>query len=353
MRAIIRVEVVFLAVSQIFMTQSPTPDPNNRRRRRLTADELIAILVSMAGIGSIFWWSVSHRPNGWNFAQTNNNETAVRTTLPLSAEGNANNIVGPKGFPTNQPAVAESNDHIVMATSTSQPSVAAAAPASVNPIAAGAAAAVGTIAGLGQPSASASPLPTSTAPAFNDVQSHWAKDYIAVLRERQVLDDFGTGTFDPNLPVTRGEYAKMLDRAFPEKVVSQQVLEFTDIPASYQRREALERSVKMGFMTGYSKTLFKPEEKIPRYQLQISLAKGMGLKLPGDVEGILAKYPDASKMPKYAREKMAAAISSGLVVKDKNANLLQPTNATTRGEAAALIYEVLVKEGKVPPAKAK
>jgi hypothetical protein len=362
MQAIIRVEVFFLAVSQIFMTQSPTPDPNNRRRRRLTADELIAILVSMAGIGSIFWWSVSHRPSGWNFAQTNsNNETAVRTTLPLSVQGNANNTVGQKGLPTNQTAVAEANDHIVMATPTSQPSVAVAATASVNPISAGAAAAVGPIAGLGQPSAaaepsaaaSASPLPTSTAPAFQDVQSHWAKDYITVLRERQVLDDFGTGTFDPNLPVTRGEYAKMLDRAFPEKVVTQQLLEFTDIPSDYKRREALERSVKMGFMTGYSKTLFKPEEKIPRYQMQISLAKGLGLRIPGDVEKILAKYPDASKMPKYTREKMAAAISSGLVVKDKNANLLQPTEPTTRGEAAALIYEVLVKEGKVSPAKAK
>jgi hypothetical protein len=339
------------------MTQSPTPDPNNRRRRRLTADELIAILVSMAGIGSIFWWSVSHRPNGWNFSQANNNEAAVRTVLPLTAEGNANNNVGQQRLPANQ-AGSAANDHILMATPTSQPSVAAVAPASVNPIAAGAAA-VGTIAGIGQPSASAeptpsaSPLPSSTAPAFKDVESHWAKDYIAVLRERQVLDDFGTGTFDPNLPVTRGEYAKMLDRAFPERVVTQQVLEFTDIPAGYKRREALDRSVKMGFMTGYSKTLFKPEEKIPRYQMQISLAKGLGLKIPGDVEKILAKYPDASKMPNYAREKMAAAISSGLVVNDKNANLLQPANATTRGEAAALIYEVLAKEGKVPPAKAK
>jgi hypothetical protein len=343
------------------MTQSPTPDPNNRRRRRLTADELIAILVSMAGIGAIFWWSVAHRPNGWNFARTNNNEAAVRTVLPAVTEETANNgVVGQKRLSPNQ-AGAAANDPTVIATPTSQPSVAAAAPASVNPIAAGAAATVGTIAGIGKPSASAepsaapaaSPLPSSTAPAFKDVESHWAKDYIAVLRERQVLDDFGTGTFDPNLPVTRGEYAKMLDRAFPEKMVTQQVLEFTDIPASYKRREALDRSVKMGFMTGYSKTLFKPEEKIPRYQMQISLAKGLGLKIPGDVEKILAKYPDASTMPKYARDKMAAAISAGLVVKDKNANLLQPTNATTRGEAAALVYEVLVKEGKVPAAKAK
>jgi S-layer homology domain len=339
------------------MTQSPTPDPNNRRRRRLTADELIAVLVAMAGIGSIFWWSVSHRTTGWNFAQTNNGE-AVRTTLPLSATGTTPDQ---KQLPSNKVVVAEPSDsHVIMATPTVQPS----ANSAVNPAIVGIAAATSAIAGLSQPQGAsestpssplvaASPLPKSTAPAFKDVEAHWAKDYIAVLRERQVLDDFGTGTFDPNLPVTRGEYAKMLDRAFPERVVTQQVLEFKDIPATYKRREALDKSVKMGFMTGYSKTKFAPEEKIPRYQMQISLAKGLGLKIPSNVEKILAKYPDAGKMPKYARDKMAAAIQSGLVVKDKNANLLQPTNATTRGEAAALIYEVLVKEGKVSPAKAK
>jgi hypothetical protein len=348
------------------MTQSPTPtpDPNNRRRRRLTADELIAILVAMAGIGSIFWWSVSHRTTGWNFAQTNNgavaNRSNVRTILP--ATGNATDRAQLPA--NNQVAVAESPSGIIMATPESQPSAAVSAP--VPSATAGIAAATSAIAAVSQPQASAepapsspaisdtsSPLPTSTAPAFKDVESHWAKDYITVLRERQVLDDFGTGTFDPNLPITRGEYAKMLDRAFPDRVVTQQVLNFQDIPSTYKRRDALDKSVKMGFMTGYSKTKFAPDEKIPRYQMQISLVKGLGLKVPSNVEKILAKYSDASKMPKYARDKMAAAINSGLVLKDKNAKLLQPTSITTRGEAAALIYEALVKEGKLSPAKAK
>jgi hypothetical protein len=349
---------------QIFMTQSPTPtpDPNSRRRRRLTADELIAILVAMAGIGAIFWWSVSHRTTGWNFAQTNNgavaNRSNVRTILPATG-----NTTDQAQLPTNNKGpVAESPSEMIMATPASQPSAAANAP--VPSATTGIAAATSAIAAASQsqaaaelapssPAVSDSSLPTSTAPAFKDVESHWAKDYITVLRERQVLDDFGSGTFEPNLPITRGEYAKMLDRAFSDRVVTQQVLDFKDIPSTYQRREALDKSVKMGFMTGYSKTKFAPDEKIPRFQMQISLVKGLRLKVPSNVEKILAKYSDASKMPKYARDKMAAAIDAGLVLKDKNAKLLQPTSITTRGEAAALIYEALIKDGKLSPAKAK
>jgi hypothetical protein len=334
------------------MTQSPNP---NNRRRRLTADELIAIMVSMAGIGTIFWWSISQRPAGWNLANTAATGTArSASSLPVAVDGVAAGTQVILGTAKNN-AVADEN--LVIAT----PTAGSAGNSSKNSstVDTDSTPSVSAIAGLSTPlvtydtspaPAVSSPLPSSTAPAFKDVEQYWAKDYVAVLRQRGVLDDFGSGTFEPNLPVTRGEYAKMLDRAF-DKPVTQQVLEFQDIPATYTRRAALDKSVKMGFMTGYSKTLFKPEEKIPRYQMQISLAKGLGLKAVGAIDSILAKYPDAKDMPKYAREKMAAAIESGFVVKDSNANLLQPNNATTRGEAAALIYGALVKEGKIQPVK--
>jgi hypothetical protein len=46
---------------------------------------------------------------------------------------------------------------------------------------------------------------------------------------------------------------------------------------------------------------------------------------------------------------MAAAVSAGLVIKDKTTNQLKPVQNATRADAAALIYEALVKEGKITP----
>ena len=90
---------------------------------------------------------------------------------------------------------------------------------------------------------------------------------------------------------------------------------------------------------------------IPRYQMQISLAKGLNLPLPAPKErdAVLAKFDDAGKMPKYAREKIAAAINSELVVKDKTVGKLSPMQNATRADAAVLIYQALVKEGKISP----
>jgi hypothetical protein len=322
------------------MTQSPNPN-NNNRRRRLTADELIAILVAMTGIGGIFWWVISHRTPNQGFFQANSGQPAdVRTVSPLTEDpatpqSGGERSTKPKTLATPAQASAPS---ALAAPDAGEGNVETEAPGTrptvlVPPV-------VPLI-------AAASPVPT-----FTDVpDKYFGKSKIEVLQSMGVLQDFGGGKFDPNLPITRGEYAKMLDRAFVDRATTQQVLEFKDIPATYARREALDRSVKMGFMTGYSKTLFKPDEQIPRYQMQISLAKGLNLKPSADAADVLSKFTDTKGLPEWAKAKTAAAIGSGLIVKDGQDNKLQPIKATTRGEAATLVYEALVKEGKIKPSK--
>ncbi len=322
------------------MTQNPN-NPNNNRRRRLTADELIAIVVAFLGLGSIFWWSLTHRSTPTVDTALNNGEQVtdkgITQTFPLTAAASPVPTAPAPKVMTSPSATARTEAR------TEARNLRAAAPAAA--IAGGAAAiAVAPDEVVAQP--------TSTKPSFQDVpDQYWGKDYIAVLKERGVLDDFGDGKFDPNASVTRGEYAKMLDRAFIDRAVSQQVLEFKDIPDNYPRRAALDKAVKMGFMTGYSPSKFAPDENIPRYQMQISLAKGMNLATTGDAEAALARYADAQALPQYARPKMGAAIASGFVVKDGQDNQLQPTKPATRGEAAALIYQALVKDGKIPAGK--
>jgi S-layer homology domain len=336
------------------MTQSPNPN-NNNRRRRLTADELIAILVAMTGIGGIFWWVISHRTPNQGFFQANSGQPAdVRTVSPLTEDpANLQPSSGEKSFKpktlatpaqASAPSAPAAPDAVERNVEASGNTPTVLVPPVVPPIAA--------VAPLVAAPAAAPTQAASPAPKFTDVpDKYFGKSKIEVLQSMGILQDFGGGKFDPNLPITRGEYAKMLDRAFVDRATTQQVLEFKDIPTTYARREALDRSVKMGFMTGYSKTLFKPDEQIPRYQMQISLAKGLKLKPSADAAGVLSKFTDTKGLPEWAKEKTAAAIGSGLIVKDGQDKKLQPIKATTRGEAATLVYEALVKEGKIKPSK--
>jgi S-layer homology domain len=349
------------------MTNSSNPNPNPNRRRRLTADELIAIVVALTGIGSVLFWGLGQKNHAWNFLQGNNplalnGQGTNQTVGLLDGDGTANlseksTRIGIPSVQINPPsgANAASNGTAVNpqvanngkiplypalplpledhspATTTPQVVTVSPSPAAVAPT-----------------TTEASPV--AKAPEFQDVpKTFWGGTYIGELQKRGILDDFGSGEFEPNKPVTRGEYAKMLDRAFSSRRSEERKVAFKDIPNDYPRKEAIDKSVKLGFMSGYSADKFAPNEQIPRYQMQISLAKGLNLPVPASVDGTLSKFADAKEMPKYAKEKMSAAIAAGLVVKDEKPDTLKPTQKATRADAAALIYESLVKEGIIKP----
>ncbi|NET90710.1 MAG: hypothetical protein F6K45_21900, partial [Kamptonema sp. SIO1D9] len=61
---------------------------------------------------------------------------------------------------------------------------------------------------------------------------------------------------------------------------------------------------------------------------------------------VLQVYQDATQIPDYAREKLAATTEAGIVVNYPNPQQLEPNRPATRAEVAALIYKSLVSQGK-------
>jgi hypothetical protein len=328
------------------MTNSPNPTPNPNRRRRLTADELIAIVVALAGIGTVFFWGIGQKYRPLDLLQ--GGTASVGEDNPTSKIG----LLGTDRQNGQERAtiVSSADKNRTESTTTTATPVPPIVKTVEVPVEVTPAAPVATIPAAVVPAVVATMPIVANVPVFTDVpKQFWGETYITELRKRGVLDDFGTGKFDPTKEITRGEYAKMLDRAFADKPLTATTANFKDIPSDYPRKEAVDKSVQLGFMTGYSPTKFAPNQVIPRYQLQISLAKGLNLPISGSSDTVLSKFPDAQQMPKYAREKMASAVDAGLTIKDKSENLLKPAQNATRADAAALIYEVLVKEGKIKP----
>ena len=104
-------------------------------------------------------------------------------------------------------------------------------------------------------------------------------------------------------------------------------------------------------MQGYSDDEFKPLENIPRYQVLVTLATGLGLEPSKNADQILQQFDDSDKMPEWARQQVAAATEAGLVVNPPNAQngSLVPNRSATKGEVAAMIHQALVKTGKLDP----
>ncbi|MEC4819905.1 MAG: S-layer homology domain-containing protein [Scytonema sp. PMC 1069.18] len=187
---------------------------------------------------------------------------------------------------------------------------------------------------------------------FSDVPSdYWARPFIQALAARNIITGFPNGTYRPNQPVERAEFAAMIQKAFNQKQIRQlDVRGFTDVSPSYWANSAIEEAYETGFMSGYPGNIFLPEQPIPRFQALIALANGLGLTTNGAVTNVLnAYYDDVNSIPNYANDEVVAATKANIVVNYPNIRQLEPLSTLSRAEAAAVIYQALVNIGQVQP----
>lgn len=192
----------------------------------------------------------------------------------------------------------------------------------------------------------------SGATNFSDVGvDYWARPFIQTLAERNIITGFPNGTFQPNASVDRAEFAAMIGKAFSRNPVRQSNFSgFKDVPPSYWAASAIQEAYQTGFMTGYPGDLFFPNQGITKVQALVALTNGLNLTANGNASNNLSTYYlDASFIPNYAVNNVAAATDANLVVNYPNVRQLNPLLPITRAEAAALLYQALVRQGRVQP----
>ncbi|NJL03199.1 MAG: family 10 glycosylhydrolase [Spirulinaceae cyanobacterium SM2_1_0] len=185
-----------------------------------------------------------------------------------------------------------------------------------------------------------------------DLRGYWAEQCVQEIVQRGVMTTFGDGTFRPNLPVTRGEFADIIVKAFPDAPAVRQYSRqaFVDIPQGYWAGAQIRRAFETNFLSGYPERRFAPLEDIPRVQVYVAIASGLNYYLPSrDPESLLAQtYIDAPDIPGYARDVIAAATEEGLVVSFPSARQLDPNRIASRGEIAAAICQATGSTTLVP-----
>ncbi|MEH2211839.1 S-layer homology domain-containing protein [Nostoc sp.] len=199
---------------------------------------------------------------------------------------------------------------------------------------------VGTVA----PFITASPSLAQT--TFSDVSSnYWAAQFIQQLSQRGVIAGFPDGSFRPEEPVTRAQFAAMVNKAF-QKAQQRQPISFADVPSNYWASSAIQQAYTIGFLSGYPGNRFEPNQAIPREQVLVALANGLEYSPSGNTESTLQYFNDASNIASYARSPIAAATERKIVVNYPNVNFLNPTATATRAQVAAFIYQALVSSNQ-------
>jgi hypothetical protein len=182
---------------------------------------------------------------------------------------------------------------------------------------------------------------------FPDVASnYWAAGFINELVSREIIAGFPDGSFKPDAPVTRAQFAAMVQKAL-SKTKGRDAISFVDVSANYWAYTAINNSYEMGFLSGYPGQVFRPEQNIPREQALVSLANGLNYSATNNTTTVLSYYSDAGSISDFARPAIAAATERKMVVNYSNLKQLNPKRNATRAEVAALIYQALLSQGQV------
>ena len=198
---------------------------------------------------------------------------------------------------------------------------------------------LGTVAGTAAPMLA--PAPSFAQTAFSDVNNnYWAKDFIQDLSERGIIKGFPDGSFRPDAPVTRAEFAAMVRSV--KKAKTRDAVRFADVPSNFWASGAIAEAYEMGWMSGYPGNVFRPTQQIPRVQVVVALNNGMGYEPTCDFQDVLSYYNDAGEIQSYAAKSVAAATEKQLVVSYPNPKSLKPNKSAARAEVAAFIYQTLV-----------
>jgi uncharacterized surface protein with fasciclin (FAS1) repeats len=196
------------------------------------------------------------------------------------------------------------------------------------------------------------PTPSQSVNNFSDVApDYWARPFIQALAQKNIITGFPNGTFRPEQPVERAEFAAMIANAFEQNQIRPLGdTGFRDVSADYWAVSAIREAFQTGFMQGYGGGLFLPEQPIPRAQALTAIAQGLRLSAKETPANTLRTYyEDAGWIPAYAINPIAAATEANIVVNYPNVRTLSPLKTLTRAEAAALLYQALVQQERVEP----
>ena len=100
---------------------------------------------------------------------------------------------------------------------------------------------------------------------FTDVpKGYWAADYIGYMQQFGIITGYSDGSFRPDAPVTRAEFAAIASRF--EKL-TEGSKSFADVPDTYWAARYINFAATRGWVTGYSDGTFKPENTITRAEV--------------------------------------------------------------------------------------
>lgn len=144
------------------------------------------------------------------------------------------------------------------------------------------------------------PLTDSSKPAFSDANG-WYNAVINAVVKAGYMKGYPDGSFKPDKPITRAEFATMLSHFMSAKTASNP---FTDTNGNWAK-EAIDKAYAQGIIKGYEDNTFRPAADVSRAEAVAMVNRTFNIKKAGDV-----KNPFTDISPSHwAYDDILAAVS--------------------------------------------
>ncbi len=179
-------------------------------------------------------------------------------------------------------------------------------------------------------------LSNKTTSQFMDIIGHWAEEDIRKLIKSGVFDGYPDGTFRPEQPISRAEFATALVAAFDISPKGGQIFRDT---SSHWAKDYIAAAAAQDIVSGYTTSYFGPDDPITREQMAVMVMKAAQIDTE-ETDTVKTVYADQAFISQWAQGAVLAAEQKG-IIKGYTNNTYQPKRGANRAEAAAVISRAL------------
>ncbi len=175
---------------------------------------------------------------------------------------------------------------------------------------------------------------------FDDINDHWAKNYIDFVTGRDLFQGMSNEEFAPNAQMTRAMLVTVLHRL--EDKPNGGSNKFSDVPDGIWYANAMNWAAANKIVTGKTDTLFAPNDPVTREQLAAILYRYTeSLGMNTDVKNVdMSKYQDADSVSDYASNAVKWAVGAG-IINGKTDTTIDPKGNATRAEVSTMLMRLV------------
>ena len=173
---------------------------------------------------------------------------------------------------------------------------------------------------------------------FDDLKDYeWAKDHVAKLYNRGVINGKSHNKFAPSETISREEITKLLV-SLGKFAKAENTESFADVESGSWYEEYVDIAVSNGLVKGVGNQKFGTGMKATRQDIAVMIVN-MLIKLGVTVEEAELSFGDSSSVSDYAKNPVAFLASKGILTGDTFGNFNPKANAT-RAEVAVMLSRV-------------